>query len=90
MKWILTLYVCSILSGECVTPKPEFFEYKKEYGTHYGCVRAGLGDSFELMFDGKSFTASQIEEYKLYPKFSCLPEEIKEENVIIPPKKPQV
>ena len=90
MKWILTLYVCSVLSGECVTPKPEFFEYQKEYGTHYGCVRAGLGDSFELMFDGKNLSANVIETYQLYPKFSCLPEEVKEENVIIPPKKPQV
>ena len=90
MKWILTLYVCSVLSGECVTPKPEFFEYQKQYGTHYGCVRAGLGDSFELMFDGKRLSANVIETYQLYPKFSCLPEEVKEENVIIPPKKPQV
>jgi len=90
MKWVLSLYVCSVLSGECVTPKPEFFSYKKEYGTHYGCVRAGLGDSFELMFDGKNLSANVIETYQLYPKFSCLPEEVKEENVIIPPKKPQV
>ena len=90
MKWILTLYVCSVISGDCVTPRQEHFSYQTEYGTHYGCVRAGLGDSFKLMFDGKSFTASQIEEYKLYPKFSCIPEEVKEENVIIPPKKPQV
>ena len=90
MKWILTLYICSVISGECVTPKQEHFSYKTEYGTHYGCVRAGLGDSFELMFDGKSFSANQIEGYQLYPKFSCIPEKIKEENVIIPPKKPQV
>jgi len=80
VKWILTLYVCSVISGDCVTPRQEHFSYQTEYGTHYGCVRAGLKDSFELMFDGKSFTASQIEEYKLYPKFSCIPEEINEDN----------
>ena len=90
MKWILTLYVCSVISGDCVTPRQEHFNYKTEYGTHYGCVRAGLGDSFELMFDGKHLSANAIETYQLYPKFSCLPEQIKEENVIIPPKKPQV
>ena len=80
MKWILTLYICSVISGECVTPKQEHFSYKTEYDTHYGCVRAGLGDSFELMFDGKSFSANQIETYQLYPKFSCIPEEIKKED----------
>jgi hypothetical protein len=80
MKWVLTLYVCSVLSGECVTPKQEHFSYKTEYGTHYGCVRAGLGDSFELMFNGESLSANQIETYKLYPKFTCITEKENKED----------
>ena len=54
MKFLLTLYVCSLTTGECVMPKLEELGMKQFYGTHYGCVRAGLGDSFELLFDGKT------------------------------------
>ena len=82
MKFLLTLYICSLASGECVTPKLEELGMKQFYGTHYGCVRAGLGDSFELLFDGKTFSANQIEKFELYPKFSC-------EKVVVPPPKPK-
>ena len=71
MKFLLTLYICSVVTGECVMPKLEELDIKQFYGTHYGCVRAGLGNSFELLFDGKNFSASVIEEMELYPKFSC-------------------
>jgi hypothetical protein len=48
MKFILTVYICSLISGECVIPQDKElgFNYPKEYGTHYGCVRDGLGESF--------------------------------------------
>jgi hypothetical protein len=49
------------------------------YGTHYGCVRAGLGNSFEILFDGKTFSANVIEKMELYPKFSCEKIEVAEE-----------
>jgi hypothetical protein len=39
---------------------------------HYGCVRDGLGESFEILFNGDYFNADTIETYKLYPKFACL------------------
>jgi hypothetical protein len=47
MKFILTVYICSLLSGECVIPqdKEAGFNYPKEYGSHFGCVRDGLGES---------------------------------------------
>jgi hypothetical protein len=37
MKFILTVYICSLISGECVIPqdKEAGFNYPKEYGTHY-------------------------------------------------------
>jgi hypothetical protein len=74
MKFILTVYICSLISGECVIPqdKESGFNYPKEYGTHYGCVRDGLGESFEILFNGDYFNADTIETYKLYPKFVCL------------------
>ena len=82
MKFLLTLYICSLTTGECVMPKLEQFEIKQFYGTHYGCVRAGLGESFELLFDGKTFSANIIETMELYPKFSC-------EKITVPSPKPK-
>jgi hypothetical protein len=37
MKFILTVYICSLISGECVIPQDKElgFNYPKEYGTHY-------------------------------------------------------
>jgi len=82
MKYLLTIAICSLTTGECVAPKLEQFNMDNYYGTHYGCVRAGLGDSFELLFDGKTFSANQIEKLELYPKFFC-------EKVVVPPPKPK-
>jgi len=79
MKFLLTIYICSVVSGECISPKLEQFEMSQFYGTHYGCVRAGLGNSFEILFDGKTFSANVIEKMELYPKFSCEKIEVSEE-----------
>jgi len=81
MKFLLTIYICSLVNGECVSPKLEQFEMSQFYGTHYGCVRAGLGNSFEILFDGKTFSANVIEKMELYPKFSCEKIEVAEEPV---------
>jgi hypothetical protein len=82
MKYLLTIAICSLTSGECVSPKLEQFNMDNYYGTHYGCVRAGLGNSFEILFDGKTFSANIIETMELYPKFSC-------EKITVPPPKPK-
>jgi len=79
MKFLLTLYICSLTTGECISPKLEELDIKQFYGTHYGCVRAGLGESFEILFDGKTFSANHIEKLELYPKFSCQKIEVPEE-----------
>ena len=79
MKFLLTIYICSVVSGECISPKLEQFKMSQFYGTHYGCVRAGLGNSFEILFDGKTFSANVIEKMELYPKFSCEKIEVVEE-----------
>ena len=82
MKYLLTIAICSLTTGECVAPKLEQFNMDNYYGTHYGCVRAGLGNSFEILFDGKTFSANIIEKMELYPKFSC-------EKISVPPPKPK-
>jgi hypothetical protein len=80
MSWVLTIYICSLATGECIQPKLEDWGFEKNHASHYDCVRSGLGDSFELLFDGKTFKQDQIEQYELYPKFSCIPEEIFKED----------
>jgi hypothetical protein len=83
MKYLLTIAICSLTTGECVAPKLEQFNMDNYYDTHYGCVRAGLGNSFEILFDGKTFSANIIEKMELYPRFSC-------EKIVVPPPKPEV
>ena len=82
MKFLLTIYICSVMTGECISPKLEQFKMNTFYETHYDCVRSGLGNSFEILFDGKTFSANQIEKFELYPKFSC-------EKITVPPPKPK-
>ena len=75
MKFLLTIYLCSVVTGECVQPILEEYNIRQIYDTHYKCVRSGLGDSFELLFNGEYFNEKAINEWKLYPKFSCVPVE---------------
>lgn len=82
MKYLLTIVICSLTTGECVAPKLEQFNIDNYYGTHYGCVRAGLGNSFEILFDGKTFSANVIETSKIYPKFSCVPVSVEESSEV--------
>ena len=78
MDFLLTIYICSAIAKECIQPKLEDFGFKQFYGTHYGCVRAGLSNSFEIMYDGKTLSANIIETSKIYPKFSCVPVSVEE------------
>jgi hypothetical protein len=87
MKFLLTIYICSAIGGECVIPNDDAFKYPKEFGTHFGCVREGLSDSFEILYAGDYFNADAIESYKLYPTFSCNKVTAKD---LIPPPKPKV
>ena len=82
MKYLLTIAICSLTTGECVAPKLEQFNMDNYYGTHYGCVRAGLGNSFEILFDANTFPQDVVNQMELYPKFSC-------EKIVVPPPKPK-
>ena len=77
MKFLLTIMVCSIVTGECFTPP----DYPKTKDSHYYCVRDGLGESFETLIAEKNFTEEQIDKLRLYPKFICQP-------MIVPKPKP--
>jgi len=71
MKFFLTIYICSVVSQQCAEVPREKHQYDRFYGTHYGCMQKGLGESYSILFDGKVFQADQIESLELYPKFTC-------------------
>jgi hypothetical protein len=48
-----------------------------EHKTHYECVKHGMGDGYEILF-GSDLTKQQINDNKLYVKFSCVPKDIVE------------
>ena len=71
MKFFLTIFICSAISGECIIPNTAPYIYPKIFDSHYECVRAGLSESYEILYAEKFFTKESITQYKLYPKFGC-------------------
>jgi len=71
MKFFLTIYICSIVSQQCAEVPVEKHDYKRFYGTHYGCVQKGLGESYSILFDGDVFSANEVEALELYPRYTC-------------------
>ena len=73
MKFLLIVYICSAVSGECYTNKT----YPKLFDDHHDCIRAGLSDSYEIIYAEGNFTKEDINIKQLYPKFTCTPHEDK-------------
>jgi len=71
IKFLLTVYICSVVSGECYTNK----DYPKVFDDHHDCIRAGLSDSYEIIYAEGNFTKDEINTNQLYPKFTCIPQE---------------
>ena len=71
MEFFLTIFICSAIDNKCVIPNNEGYMYPKTYNTHFECVRSGLSDSYEILFAEKFFDKDSINQYKLYPKFTC-------------------
>jgi len=69
MKFMLTIFICSIVGNDCYTSP----NYPKTFDSHYECVRAGLAESYEILFAEGKFTTENINNLKLYPKFVCAP-----------------
>ena len=76
MKFILTVFICSVASGDCYTNP----QYPKVLNNHYECIRQGLSDSYEILYAENNFTEDQINKMQLYPKFHCEP--VKDEGKI--------
>ena len=48
-------------------------KYKSVALSHDSCVKDGLGQSFEVFFNGEMLKSDQINNSRLYPKFVCEP-----------------
>jgi len=70
--YVLTILLCSIGQPNCIIP-----QVITEHKTHYECVKHGMGDGYEILF-GSDLTKQQINDSKLYVKFSCVAKDIVE------------
>ena len=71
MKFFLTIYICSVVSQQCVEPSVDKYDYDRFYNTHYECIQKGLGESYSILFDNEIFSIELVETMELYPRFSC-------------------
>ena len=71
MKFFLTIYICSVVSQQCVETSVDKHDYDRFYDTHHQCVQKGLGESYSILFDNEIFSIELIETMELYPRFSC-------------------
>jgi len=70
MKYVLVLYMCSMLSGKC--PSSTYAGYQFE--NHYDCVNAGYAvaqSTFRNLEQTEEFNRDYIEQSKLVIKFEC-------------------
>ena len=77
MKFFLTVYICSTIAGNCVTN----LTYPKPQDSYYDCVRNGLSESYDILYEGK-FSEQDVVKFRMYPKFTC-------EEAIVPPPRPK-
>tara|TARA_B110000444_G_C18623040_1_gene493093 strand:+ start:44 stop:277 length:234 start_codon:yes stop_codon:yes gene_type:complete len=70
--YILTIMLCAVGQTQCVMPQGI-----SEHLTHYDCVKSGMGDGYAVLF-GSDLTKKQVNDGKLYVKFSCIEKEIVE------------
>ena len=70
MKFLLTIFICSgINANDCHTNK----RYPKVFPDHHDCIRAGLTESYEILYADGNFTKEQINKLQLYAKYTCTP-----------------
>lgn len=70
MKYVLVLYMCSMLSGNC--PTSTFAGYS--FTSHYDCVNAGYAvaqATFRDLEHIAEYNRDYIEQSKIVVKFEC-------------------
>ena len=51
----------------------DMHQYPIMHDTFDSCIKDGLGQSFEVFFNGENLKADMINKGRLYPKFTCEP-----------------
>ena len=67
MKFFLTIYICSSIVGNCFIHD---IHNLNNQDTYYDCVRNGLSESFEVLYQGE-ISEQDMVKFKMYPKFAC-------------------
>ena len=70
MKYILVLYLCSMVSGECPSSTISMYQFDN----HYDCVDAGYGVSqqtFRNLEVLEEWDKDYINEHKIAVRFEC-------------------
>ena len=64
MKIILTLFLCSFNTGECLPP----YKYPLQFNDMYDCLNAGYIESQKKT---EEIGRAEINEHGIYIRFSC-------------------
>ena len=86
-KFVLALYLCSTLSGQC--PTSTFPGYS--FDTHSACVEYGYRvahSTFKALTEYEEFSPERIEKQRLAVRFEC--KAIVVPKPIVPPEKPEI
>jgi hypothetical protein len=84
MKYILILYMCSMLNGQCPSSTVAGYQFLN----HYDCIDAGYAvaqKTYRNLAQLEDFEREYMETHKIVVKFEMLPEE----EIIIPKPKPK-
>ena len=64
MKFLLTMIICSGLSGQCMPP----FTFEKTYIDGYECMLDGYQKSYDKI---EAMGKDEVNKYRIYIKFGC-------------------
>ena len=72
MKFVLSMILCSGISGTCLEP----YQMEKQYDDLYSCLQGGYSES---IIKTESIGPKDVNEHKIFIKFFC--QELKAEGV---------
>ena len=70
MKFILVLYLCSMLTGKCIEPQIPGYQFE----SHYDCALAGYAlsqQSLKMLSEDEYYGLERINEERLAIRFEC-------------------
>jgi hypothetical protein len=88
-KYLLIVYMCSMLSGQC--PSSQITGY--EFNSHSQCVETGYrvaNDTFKNLKSLENMNEEYVENSRIIIRFDCRAVEIPQDKKIVPPKKPKL